>query len=224
MESYNPKYLVYLLDSPGESHKADYKSAVEFKEDTEFSVKLVKHILGFANNDGGYIVIGFNDADLTTDPQLTDAVINSYDTTRLAQHVNSYVSNQEGVSLIVHKQPKDSRIFPIIYIQPFKTYPYFTSDKTDRKGYGAILKKDRIYFRDENARTVELANESHMKQIIDRCVRNRQKEILSEFKDLIEKATGKTLSESVEVKEESPDKWITESRQRAREAESKNES
>ena len=224
MESYNPKYLAYLLDSPGESHKADYKSAIEFKEDTEFSVKLVKHILGFANNDGGYIVIGFNDVDLTVDPQLAKSVIDSYDTTRLAQHVNSYVSNQEGVSLIVHKQPKDSKIFPIIYVQPFKVYPYFTTDKAVRKGYGAILKKDCIYFRDENARTIEIANESQMKQIIDRCVRNRQGEILSEFRDLIEKATGKTLSESVETKEEITDKWAAEARQRAKEAENRDES
>lgn len=224
MESYNPKYLVYLLDSPGESHKADYKSAVEFEEETEFSVKLVKHILGFANNDGGYIVIGFNDGDLTIDLHLTEPVIESYDTTRLAQHVNSYISNQDGVSLIVHKQPKDGKIFPIIYIQPFKIYPYFTSDKAVRRGYGSILKKDCIYFRDEAAQTIEIANESQMKQIIDRCVRNRQAEILSEFRDLIEKATGKTLSENIESKEESPYTWIAESRQRAREAEGQDES
>lgn len=217
MESYNPKYLTYLLDSPGESLKADYKCAVEFKENAEFSVKLVKHILGFANNNGGYIVIGFNNVNLSVDKHLIDSVVNSYDTTRLAQHVNSYVSNREPISLVVHKQRKDGKIFPIIYVTPFKAYPYFTSDKAERKGYGSILKKNCLYFRDEDARTTEIVNESQMRQIIDRCVRNRQDEILSEFRDLMEKATGKSLSESAKTAKETKMNWVEDAKKRAME-------
>lgn len=218
MELYNPKYIDYLLENPGESSKADYKSAVEFKEGEEFSVKLVKHILGFANSGGGYIVIGFNDGDLTLDPNLTEAVTNSYDTTRLSQHVNPYISNAEKILLSAHKKEKNGKIVPIIFIQPFSKYPYFCSDKAKKNGYGAILKENSIYYRDEEAKTTELINEAQFKKIIDQCVRNRHNEILKEFTELLEKATGKTLSEVIASKERSSNEWIAEAKDRAKQA------
>lgn len=166
MEKYNPKYFLYLLQSPGESSRADYKAAVKFEENTEFAVKIVKHILGFANSNGGYLVIGFNDSDLKMDSNLSAEIVASYDTTRLGQYVKSHISNDENVSLSVHKIDYSGSIFPIINIQPFKTYPYFTSDKASRLKYEKILKKESLYYRDESARTVEIANVVQFKRII----------------------------------------------------------
>lgn len=215
MEEYNPKYFLYLLQSPGESSRADYKAAVKFKEDTEFAVKIVKHILGFANSNGGYLVIGFNDSDLKMDSNLSAEIVASYDTTRLGQYVKSHISNDENVSLSVHKIDYSGTIFPIINIQPFKTYPYFTSDKASRLKYEKILKKESLYYRDENARTVEIANVIQFKIIIDRCVRNRQSEILTEFKGLLETATGKSLSENTLFGRDSSEGWINDARERS---------
>ena len=47
-----------LLTAPGERREVDYKSSMPFGNDDEFSLKLMKHIQGFANADGGWIVIG----------------------------------------------------------------------------------------------------------------------------------------------------------------------
>jgi len=219
MELYSPKYIDYLLEHPGESSKADYKSAVEFKEDEEFSFKLVKHILGFANSGGGYIVVGFKDSNLTLDPLLTEAITNSYDTTRLSQYVNSYITNvTEKVNLVVHKITKSGKVIPVIWVNPFNKYPYFSSDKAKKKGFERILKENSLYYRDEEAKTVELVNEAQFKKIIDICVRNRHDEILQEFTELLEKATGKTLSEAISFKKETSDEWIPESRERMKQA------
>jgi len=215
MENYNPKYFLYLLQSPGESGRADYKAAVRFEEDTEFAVKIVKHILGFANSNGGYLVIGFNDSDLKMDYNLSAEVVASYDTTRLGQYVKSHISNDENVSLSVHKIDYSGSIFPIINIQPFKTYPYFTSDKATRLKYDKILKKETLYYRDESARTITVANTAQFKLIIDRSVRNRQNEILIEFRSLLETATGKSLSENTLLGRDSSEDWINDARKRS---------
>lgn len=217
MELYSTKYIEYLLEHPGESNKADYKSAVEFKEDEEFSIKLVRNILGFANSGGGYLVIGFKDSDLMLDPNLTDAITSSYDTTRLSQYVNSHISNAEKVTLVVRKEPKNGKVIPIIFIHPFNKYPYFSSDKAQRKGFGQILKENSLYYRDEAAKTTQLINEIQFKKVIDLCVRNRHDEILREFTELLEKATGKTLSETITSKKETSDNWISEARKRLKE-------
>lgn len=54
-------YFKDKLDYPVEAKDTDYKSAVKFDEQTDFAAKLVKHILGFANSGGGYIIIGFKE-------------------------------------------------------------------------------------------------------------------------------------------------------------------
>jgi|GEM_PF-4422673 len=219
MEFYSPKYIDYLLDTPGESSKADYKAAVVFREDDEFSFKLVKHILGFANSGGGYIVIGFKDSDLTLDQNLTREIADSYDTTRLAQYVNSCITNNiEAISLVVHKITRNGITIPVIRVDSFHQYPFFTSDKAKKKGCVNVIKENSLYFRDDEAKTVVLVNEMQFKKILDICTRNRQDEILREFTDLLQKATGKTLSSAISSKEETPDDWIPESRQRMRQA------
>jgi len=215
MEEYNPKYFLYLLQSPGESTRAEYKAAIKFEEDTEFSIKLVKHMLGFANSNGGYVVIGFNDRDFKMDPKLSAEIVASYDTTRLGQYVKSHISNDESVMLSVHKIDFAGHIFPIINVQPFKIYPYFTSDKATRLKFEGILKKGSLYYRDESARTLEIANVIQFKIIIDRCVRNRQAEILSEFRGLLETATGKTISENALFVRDSSEDWINDARKRS---------
>ena len=96
------RYLIALLETPVESDKTDYKSAIEFKENEDFSIRLVKHILGFANSGGGHIIIGFceegPDKTLKIDENLNDNVISSYEVTRVCQYVNSILGSQENSS------------------------------------------------------------------------------------------------------------------------------
>ena len=66
------RYLRDKLEYPAETKDTDYKAAVKFDEQNDFVAKLVKHILGFANSGGGYIIIGFKekpDKSLEPDPR-----------------------------------------------------------------------------------------------------------------------------------------------------------
>ena len=59
-----------LTSPPGERRDVEYKASVRFAPDSEFGLKLVKHILGMANIGGGWIVIGHEDGSLRPDRSL----------------------------------------------------------------------------------------------------------------------------------------------------------
>ncbi len=122
------EYLKDKLDYPAETKDTDYKAAVKFDAKTDFAAKLVKHILGFANSGGGYMVIGFRegpDKSLEPDSALTEEIAGSYEVTRLSQHVERYLTGQDRIKLVVYKTPSSrGTLHPIINIGRFCEYPF----------------------------------------------------------------------------------------------------
>ncbi len=183
------EYLKTLLENPVESDKADYKSAIEFKEDTDFSTKLVKHILGFANSGGGYIVIGFHepnaDKKLSIDPNFSEAIISSYEVTRLCQLVNSILGNQDRIDLTIAKIDHAGKTFPIISIAPFKRRPFFCKRTRELKNKEVCLKEGAIYIRVPGAQTVEVAGAGDWDRLISQCVEAEYETFLKRAKDVL---------------------------------------
>ena len=98
------EYLKDKLDYPVETKDTDYKSAVKFDEQTDFAAKLAKHILGFANSGGGYIIVGLrekSDRSLEPDAAITDEIRASYEVTRLCQYVEKYILGQDRIRIEV---------------------------------------------------------------------------------------------------------------------------
>ena len=123
-----------FLKFPNEESFVDYKAAQAFVQGDDFSLKLIKHILGMANSGGGYIVIGYKENDHgqpeaeTIDPQITA----SYDTSKLAECVEKYTAGTDRINLIVHKDKNRANglTYPVIEVKGFEKRPFFCkSDK-----------------------------------------------------------------------------------------------
>ncbi|RLI97783.1 MAG: hypothetical protein DRP00_03480 [Candidatus Aenigmatarchaeota archaeon] len=186
------KKLLELLTFPGEQRNVEYKEAVPFKEREEFSYKLVKHILGMANAGGGYIVIGFTERDglLQSDPGLDDAVVSSYDTTKLLQYVAKFVRGNLTPEVTVEKVKHGGRVYPIISVGGFEKTPFFCGSTVPQER--PILKEGALYMRDRLARTVVLASPQQWEDLIGLCVSKRQSELIGVFREfLAEIRTGK---------------------------------
>jgi len=172
------EYLKDKLDYPVETKDTDYKSAVKFDEQTDFAAKLVKHILGFANSGGGYIIIGFKekpDKSLEPDSALTDEITASYEVTRLCQHVEKYLIGQDRIKIEVYKQPSERATYPIISIGRFPEYPFVcTKDYTSSSTGETILESGHIYIRTEGARTLTVKAPSEWSQLIRECIKASQ--------------------------------------------------
>lgn len=185
------RYLVSLLQTPVESDKTDYKSAVSFNEREDFSLKLVKHILGFANSGGGHIVIGFKedsvDGSLKIDQGLVDDVVRSYEVTRLSSYINSILGNQDRIDLTISKIDFNGKIFPIIYIASFKRRPYFCKRDLSLSNGTLVLEEGAIYIRVPGAQTVKVAGAGDWDRLISQCVEAEYETFIKRAKEVLKK-------------------------------------
>lgn len=172
------EYLGDKLEYPAEAKDTDYKAAVKFGEETDFAAKLVKHILGFANSGGGYIIIGYkeqSDRSLAHDPDITDEIAASYELTRLCQHVEKYLVGQDRIEIKIYKEEFGGVRYPIIRTFRFHEYPFVcTKDYVSPTTGEAILESGQIYIRTEGARTLIVKSPSEWRQLIKECMKARQ--------------------------------------------------
>lgn len=183
-ENDNALFRESLLTSPGERQHVDYKSSVPFDPDSEFGLKLVKHILGMANTGGGWIVIGHEDDTLRPDPKHTDEVTATYDTTSLSDAVNKVVVQGQTVRLTVYKQenPRTGLTYPIIRVEGFERTPFIC--KSTKPNQKPILQQGKVYIRRPRAETTEVQTPEDWDELLKRCVSQRRGEFLAEFADM----------------------------------------
>lgn len=179
------------LQYPGESPDVDYKAACSFKSGDDFSLDLVRHILGMANAGGGYIVIGYKE-DASGNPQpdasLNDAIAAAYDASNLASFVERHVRGEDKVDLTIYKEHFSGRTFPMISVGPFERRPFFCKSKKKNSKGEIVLKEGALYFRNASARTVELAGPAEWEKLVDICVERRQNETVQRVTDSLERA------------------------------------
>ena len=173
------EYLRDKLDYPLEAKDTDYKSAVKFDEQTDFAAKLVKHILGFANSGGGYIIIGFKEKPNKIpepDAAIADEIVASYEVTRLCQHVEKYLLGQDRIKIEIPKiTSSQGTIYPIISVGRFPEYPFVcTTTHISNLTGEAILESGQIYIRTEGARTLAVKAPSEWRQLIRECIKASQ--------------------------------------------------
>ncbi|MFA6077214.1 MAG: RNA-binding domain-containing protein [Candidatus Paceibacterota bacterium] len=178
-----------FLKYPLETKNVDYKSGEAISSKNPFSYKLIKHILGFANTGGGYIVIGYQeDGNKIPQPQdISKEVLASYDPSSLAQMAESFTSG-EKVNLEIHKvlNSENQKIYPIIKVSGFSEKPFFCKKEyRDPVSKDTILKTNALYVRVSSSRTIELASPEDWNDLIDQCVGKRQEAFLFRFKDLM---------------------------------------
>ena len=181
-----------LLKSPGERAEVDYKSSVPFNGDDKYTLKLILHIQGMANADGGWLVIGFNGTPPTRDPNHTDDVCSSYDPTEVSKRVNSFVARGQRIRLTVYFEahPETGARHPLIRVEGFDRLPYICRSNREATDTGErILRQGAVYLRRPGAETSEVSTPEDWEDLINRCVRLHRDEFLTEFRELFERMT-----------------------------------
>lgn len=183
-ENDNALFRQHLLTSPGESQNVEYKASVPFDADSEFGLKLVKHTLGMANIGGGWIVIGHEDGTLQPDPNHSNEVAATYDTTLLSAAVNKVIAPGQTVRLVVHKEmnPRTGLVYPIIRVEGFERTPFIC--RSTKPDSNPVLQQGKVYIRRPGAETTEIQTPEDWDELLKRCVSQRRGEFLAEFADL----------------------------------------
>ncbi len=222
MDSEKFDFLMTLLQYPQETATAEYKSGIAFDPSDDFSVKLIKHIMGQANAGGGYIIIGFREdanGKLAPDPGTGASVSGSYETTRLSQSVDRFLVAGQRIELQVHKIEFNSITYPVISVQSFDDSPLFCGRDFNGRDGKPILKAGAIYVRDLAAKTVITAGPDQFKALLKIAVGRRQSEVLSQFRSLLAEMglslpSGRTESPDAAVEAEFK-KWVQAQRSEA---------
>lgn len=152
-------YLKGILECTAECKEVEYKSAVKFDKGTDFTAKLIKHVLGYANSGGGHIVIGYteqSDKSCAPDPNLTEEIVASYEQTKFCNHIKKYLSGQDRIKVKIYKEEYAGIRYPIIRIYPFQEHPFVCTEDWESKSRTGdfILSKGQVYLRTESAETI----------------------------------------------------------------------
>lgn len=180
-------FRLALLTSPGERQNVDYKAAVEFNSNSDFGLKLIRHVLGMANTGGGWIVIGYDDYTLQPDPNHTQAIAATYDMTPLSQAVDRCTQGDQPIRLAIFMQthPTAQLPYPIIEVTSFNRTPFVCrSTKSAPSENTPILQYGKVYIRRPQAATSEIQTFPEWEDLIATCVSQRRGEFLAEFADL----------------------------------------
>lgn len=213
-ENNKAAFLQALLTSPGERQQVEYKSAVSFGENTDFGLKLVKHILGMANTGGGWIVIGYEDGTLQPDPSHSAEIAATYDTTRISQVVNSCVERGQSLRLSIDlpRHPGTHLPHPIIRVEGFERTPFICRSTKSASDTGEqILQSGKVYIRRPGAATSEVRTQSDWDDLLKRSASQRNDELRRQIADLFPQTNlgNATPPEDPKV---TLNKWIREPR------------
>ena len=181
-----------------------------FNDDTAFGLRLIKHILGMANVGGGWLVIGYEDETLQSDPNHSQEIAATYDTTRLSSAIDKLVQGDQRIRLSVFMEihPKTQLPHPIIQVQGFAKTPLICrSTKSASDTNQQILQTGKVYIRRPGAATSEIQTPSEWEDLLRRCVSQRRDEFLSGFVDLFRRMNVGN-STPVEDTKGTLDRWM----------------
>ena len=175
--SLNEQQVKQLVSSPTESLSKELKDW--FEPATPQGIeKIVKTCIAMRNNDGGYLLIGFNN--ITGLPNKDDAPNNTeelFHMDKIQDYITKYSSEAFEISL--YYPVIDNNKFVLIEIQPGVKTPIATKSGLNRDGTDYI-KMDKVYIRTLNSNNTPSTSEAKWKDwltILHNCFENREADI-----------------------------------------------
>lgn len=169
--------LIQLIENPREALNIELKNWIDPETD-EGKSKIVKAVIAMRNNNGGYIVIGFDNETLQPDNEnMLEDIKEKYHFDKIQAMVSKYCSQQFEVK--VDFVERDSVDFPIITIPSGVETPVVTKSALV-KGDNQFIKESKVYIRTLNANNTPSTTEATWKdwdRIVKTCFDNREADI-----------------------------------------------
>lgn len=187
MDIQNPELLLHdLIDPDYERRSVDFKRAMPWDKDTMFD--LIKDILAFANQGGGFIVVGYDEGGTTIEEKrqgVTEADKATWRSTEVVKVVGNYATPPIDVDVIIAPDSREKKDYIILKIPSHGSTPHIC--RKDRHGPKDkfVLRGGAIYMRTVNNACEEIRSASDMHELIGRCIRNRKEEIRELFEDVM---------------------------------------
>lgn len=170
------KDIKNLISRPQESLSVEIKNWLKPEKNKDIA-KIIKALLALRNNNGGYLIIGFDDSTLEQSPDPPDDIEQIYHIDIIQALVVKHSS--EAFEVEVHFPERDGIKHPVIAVPGgFKNIVACKADLLD--GKGKILCINDVYFRtltSNNTPSSAKATWKDWPRILDFCFDNREADI-----------------------------------------------
>lgn len=145
---------------------------------------LVKDILGMANTEGGFIVIGVSERSggFVWDG-LSPEQTKTFDTSRLNRFLQNYTD--PPINALLRKIERDGKNFLIIEVPPFPDTPHVC-----QKDYPKVLAATTLYVRPDNNETAPIRSSADFRTLLEHAVRNRSDTLLMSIRSILKTGAG----------------------------------
>jgi hypothetical protein len=173
--------LQSLVDRPRESLNAEIKGWLDLGNPPD-QAKMIKACLAMRNNNGGFIILGFDNDTLQPSREGRPAdVATAYHADRIQRLASNYVSkmDQFEVTLELRISESDGREYPIIIIPSGVKTPVVSVRDLNFESK-TLLRERTIYVRTTRSNSTVSTAEARaedMPSLIDRCMDNREADI-----------------------------------------------
>ena len=169
--------LDQIVDQPSESLSLELKDWID-PDSNEGKSKIIKAALALRNNDGGYLLIGFNNDDGS--PNVDDAP-NNVDQLFHIDKIQGYITrfSSEPFEVFVHYPVINERSFVVIEVPQGVKTPV-ASKSGLLEGATHHVRSDKVFVRTLNANNTPSTAEAKWKDwtnIMEKCFENREADV-----------------------------------------------
>jgi hypothetical protein len=216
LEPQDPGLLVDLLRDPRESLDVEIKGWFDLIGNEEHKATLAKAVLALANHGGGYLIIGFVEANADATPAPTrPPALDGYSQDVVNGIIHNYAEPPFhcSVHLVAHQT---SGLHPVIVVPGGHRVPI----RARRGGpNGQIVQQHFVYVRRPGPRSEQPQTGREWDELFGRCLAARRDELLDRIRDLLAGRPSEVSpghSTVVQTSEARLDSWVSDCEQRWR--------
>lgn len=172
--------LTAIIERNFESKSLDYKGPMQWSSsDKKACCELVKDIMGMANTEGGYIVIGVSELDVgfsLVGVNLEQA--KSYESSEICRFIQNYAD--PPINVRVQKVSYKSCMFVLLEVPRFTDTPHIC-----QKDYPGVLQDRGLYVRTDNNETAPIKSAADFRLLVETAIRNRKDSMLASFRAIL---------------------------------------
>ena len=178
----DPK-VQFIIDNLQENLEVEVKNWLNGLQDNADKAKLAKEIIALANNGGGYVFIGFDDASADLpEIQPNPGEFEAYTQDTIAAVVHRYVTPPCQCVLKFAARTGSNIIHPVIIVPGNHRTPLYAA----RGGPNGELENGKVYVRRPGGQSEAPRNQDDWEKLIERLVKARQSEMLGAIREIID--------------------------------------
>jgi hypothetical protein len=202
-----------LLNDPRESLDVEIKGWLDLVGNDEHKATLAKAVLALANHGGGYVIIGFDEANGGAGPSPTrPPILDGYSQDVVNAIIHNYAEPPFhcAVHLVAHKT---SGLHPIIVVPGGHRVPV----RARRGGpSGQTVQQHCVYIRRPGPRSEQPQTGREWDELFGRCLDARRDELLDRIRDLLSGRPSDAAPSRAETRKSRLEGWINDCENRWR--------